>query len=98
MYFVVTRHDKPNSLDLRLRERPGHLKYLETVVDRIVFGGALLGRDGAQNGSVLIIDVQDIAAATAFAEADPYVQAGLFAATSIEPFRPVFRDGAWLSS
>jgi hypothetical protein len=96
MYFVVTRHDKPNSLELRLCERPRHLTYLETVIDRIVFGGALLGQDGKQNGSVLVIEVHDMAAATAFADADPYVEAGLFAVTSIEPFRPVFRDGAWL--
>jgi uncharacterized protein len=96
MHFVITRHDKPDSLNLRLSERPRHLVYLETVLDRIVFGGALLGPDGKQNGSILVIDVPDMAAATAFADADPYVNAGLFAATLIEPFRPVFRDGAWL--
>src|SRR4051812_3223392 len=96
MHFVVTRRDKPNSLELRLSERPRHLIYLETVLGRIVFGGALLGQDGKQNGSVLMIDVPDRAAATAFAAADPYVEAGLFAATTIQPFRPVFRDGAWL--
>nr|WP_294523315.1 YciI family protein [uncultured Rhodopila sp.] len=86
MHFVVTRHDKPNSLALRLSERPGHLRYLETVIDRIVFGGALLGQDGKQNGSVLVIDVHDMASATAFADADPYVEAGLFAVTSVRYF------------
>ena len=33
MHFVITRHDKPNSLELRLLERPRHLVYLETVLD-----------------------------------------------------------------
>ncbi|HVZ06484.1 YciI family protein [Rhodopila sp.] len=96
MHFIVTRHDKPASLQLRLTERPRHLVYLETVLHQIVFGGALLGPDGTQNGSILVIDAPDLAAAQAFADADPYVDVGLFAETRIEPFRPVFRDGAWL--
>jgi uncharacterized protein YciI len=93
MYFVVTRHDKPMSYELRLSVRPRHLDYLRVVMDRIVYGGALMGPDGTQNGSILVIDVADHAAALAFADADPFVTAGLFAETSIEPFRPVFRDG-----
>ena len=96
MLFAVTRHDKPNSLDLRLSERPTHLGYLETVLDKIMYGGALLDDTGKQVGSILIIDVVDAAAADAFAIADPYVDAGLFATTSIQRFRLVFKDGAWL--
>ena len=96
MLFAVTRHDRPGSLALRLSERPIHLEYLETVLDKIVYGGALLGNDGKQNGSILIIDVADEAAAGAFADADPYVEAGLFASTVIRAFRPVFKDGGWL--
>jgi uncharacterized protein YciI len=96
MYFAVTRHDKPDSLPLRLSERPRHLEYLKTVLDRIVYGGALLDAEGKQIGSVLIIDVADRAAADRFADADPYVEIGLFDHTEVEPFRPVFRDGAWL--
>ena len=96
MIFAVIRHDKPNSLALRQSERPEHLKYLATVLDKIVYGGALLGEHGDQDGSILIIDVADRAAAEAFAVADPYVDAGLFAATAVEQFRPVFKNGAWL--
>ena len=96
MLFAVIRHDKPNSLDLRLSERPKHLLYLETVLDKIVYGGALLDDAGKQVGSILIIDVADAAEADAFAIADPYVDAGLFATTSVRQFRRVFKDGAWL--
>jgi uncharacterized protein len=96
MLFAVTRHDRPGSLALRLSERPAHLKYLETVLDKIMYGGALLDNDDKQIGSILIIDVIDEAAANAFADADPYVEAGLFASTVIRAFRPVFKDGAWL--
>jgi uncharacterized protein YciI len=96
MLFAVTRHDKPNSLDLRLSERPRHLGYLETVLDKIMYGGALLDDAGKQIGSILIIDVADAAAADAFAIADPYVDAGLFTTTLIRRFRLVFTDGRWL--
>ena len=96
MLFTVTRHDKPNHLALRLSERPRHLVYLNSVLDKIMYGGALLDGDGKQNGSVLVIDVIDEAAAESFAAADPYVGAGLFATTTIQRFRAVFRDGAWL--
>ncbi|MDR3533767.1 MAG: YciI family protein [Rhodopila sp.] len=96
MLFAVIRHDKPNSLDLRLSERPKHLEYLKTVLDKIMYGGALLDDDGKQVGSVLMIDVADKAAAEAFADADPFVDAGLFASTAIRGFRPVFKDGDWL--
>ncbi|MEA2788133.1 MAG: hypothetical protein QOG73_539, partial [Acetobacteraceae bacterium] len=34
MLFAVIRHDKPNSLSLRLSERPKHLEYLKTVLDK----------------------------------------------------------------
>jgi len=96
MLFAVIRHDKPNSLALRKSERPEHLKYLETVLHCIVYGGALLNERGEQDGSILIIDVADRAAAESFAITDPYVDAGLFAETNIEQFRHVFKDGAWL--
>ncbi|HEX3574666.1 MAG TPA: YciI family protein [Rhodopila sp.] len=96
MLFAVIRHDKPNSLGLRLSERPRHLEYLATVLDKIIYGGALLDDEGKQIGSMLIIDVADKAAADAFAVADPYVDAGLFASTSVRQFRQVFKDGGWL--
>ncbi|HYZ24640.1 MAG TPA: YciI family protein [Rhodopila sp.] len=96
MLFAIIRNDRPNSLALRLSERPKHLEYLATVLDKIVYGGALLDGYGKQNGSILIIDVTDRAAAATFADADPYVDAGLFASTIIQEFRHVFKDGAWL--
>jgi uncharacterized protein YciI len=96
MLFAVIRHDKPNSLSLRLSERPKHLQYLETVLNQITYGGALLDGDGKQIGSILIIDAADKTAADAFAIADPYVDAGLFAETVVRQFRPVFKDGAWI--
>jgi uncharacterized protein len=94
MLFAVIRHDKPGGFGLRQSERPKHLVYLERVTSCIASGGALLDDSGQQNGSILIIDVADRAAAEEFAATDPYVAAGLFASTYISAFRPVFKDGA----
>jgi uncharacterized protein len=96
MLFAVIRHDKPHSLSLRLSQRPKHLEYLKSVLDKIVYGGALIDDEGKQIGSMLIIDVTGKAEAEAFADADPFVEANLFASTSVRQFNPVFKDGNWL--
>jgi uncharacterized protein len=54
-----------------LSERPRHLEYLEVVLEKIMYGGALLDDEGKQVGSILLIETTDRAAAEAFASADP---------------------------
>jgi uncharacterized protein YciI len=93
MLFVLICTDKPASLDLRLATRPQHLAYIETYQDRIVQAGALLDTDQRACGSLLIIDVEDHAAAAGFAEADPYGRAGLFESVIIRPYRQVVVAG-----
>jgi uncharacterized protein YciI len=39
-------------------------------------------------GSMLIVELPDMAAAEAFAEADPYARAGLFERVEIRAWRP----------
>lgn len=94
MLFAVIRHDKPDSVALRLSTRPTHLDYLKTVQHLIKSGGAVLNDAGHQVGSILIVDVANREAAEQFAATDPFVAAGLFASTEIAPFRMVFADGA----
>ena len=93
MLFAIVCTDRPASLDLRLATRPAHLAYLTTYADRIVHGGPMLDADGRPCGSLLLVDVEDRAAAEGFAMSDPYAKAGLFEATVIRGFRAVFRDG-----
>jgi len=93
MLFALICTDKPASLDLRLATRPQHLAYIETYQDRIVQAGGLLDADGRACGSLLIIDVEDHAAAAGFAESDPYARAGLFESVIIRPYRQVFAGG-----
>lgn len=94
MLFAVICTDRPGSLDLRLATRPTHLAYLTTYADRLIEAGPLLDADGRPAGSLLLIDVEDRAAAEGFAASDPYAKAGLFESTVIRPFRTVFKDRA----
>jgi uncharacterized protein YciI len=96
MLYAIVRLDKPNSLGLRMSERPKHLEYLKSVLEKIVYGGPLLDDGGMQIGSMLIIDVVDQAEADSFANNDPFVDVGLFAQTLVHAFRPLFKEGAWL--
>ncbi|MDZ5646453.1 YciI family protein [Nitrospirillum sp. BR 11828] len=90
MHFAITCTDKPGHLDLRLATRPRHLEYLDGQVDHIVVAGPLLDAEGKPTGSLLVVDFPDEAAAQAFAAADPYAEAGLFASVTIQPFRVVY--------
>ena len=93
MLFALICTDRPASLDLRLATRPAHIAYLTTYADRVVQGGPLLDPDGRPCGTLLLIDVEDRAAAEGFAATDPYARAGLFEATVIRAYRAVLRDG-----
>lgn len=93
MLFAIIAEDKPGALELRLATRPTHLDYLDGQVEMLVQAGPVLDAEGKPCGSVLIVEAADQAAAEAFAAADPYAQAGLFARVSIRPFRQVYAGG-----
>ena len=94
MLFAIICTDRPNSLDTRLAAREAHLRYLTTYEDRIVQAGPLLDLDGRPCGSLLMVDVEDRAAAEGFAASDPYAGVNLFESVVIRGYRTVFRDGA----
>jgi len=58
--------------------------------DRLMIAGPLLGDDGVTvQGSLLVIEAADRAAAEAFAAGDPYAKAGLFESVTIKAFKKV---------
>jgi uncharacterized protein YciI len=93
MLFAIVCEDKPAALALRLATRPTHIEYLDSQVEALVQAGPVLDGAGKPCGSVLIVEAADQAAAEAFAAADPYAKAGLFAKVSIRPFRQVYAGG-----
>lgn len=94
MHFILICEDKPGALDLRLANRDAHLAYARaTGVVRAA--GPTLAEDGqTMNGSLLVIEVADRAAAEAFAAGDPYAKAGLFQTVTIRPWRWVIGNPA----
>ena len=96
--FAIIATDRPDSLDLRASTRPAHLDHAQSIGARLKFAGPFL-TDAAEpkpRGSLLIIEADDLAAAEAFAAADPYARAGLFEAVRVEPLAAAL--GSWLAS
>ncbi len=98
MRYVIIGRDVPNSLEQRLAARPDHLARLTALRDagRLVLAGPCPAIDAADpgpagfSGSVIIADFESLEAARAWADADPYVAAGVYAAVEILPFKQVF--------
>ncbi|MHA1600470.1 MAG: YciI family protein [Alphaproteobacteria bacterium] len=91
MHFAIICIDKPGSGEIRKNARPAHLEHLEKHRPQILVTGPMLAEDGeTPNGSLLILDFADMAAAKAFAAGDPYAQAGLFESVTIKQWRKVF--------
>jgi uncharacterized protein YciI len=85
--FVLSCIDRPGSLERRMAAREAHLAYLAGHADRVRLAGPFLGADGQPVGSMLVIDAADLAAAQAFADADPYRLADLFQSVDIRAWR-----------
>ena len=88
--FLLLCTDRPDARELRAATRPDHLAYLEAHAAAVRLGGPWLDpADGAPLGSMLVIKAEDLAGAQAFAAADPYARAGLFAQVTVAPWRLV---------
>ena len=90
MLFVFDCRDKPDHVQVRLDNRGAHLEYLASFREHVLMAGPTLSEDGStMSGSVLILDLEDRAAAEAFAVNDPYAKAGLFERVTIHQWRKV---------
>jgi uncharacterized protein len=90
MHVAIIGFDRADAGGLRAETRPAHLAYLKALKARILEVGPLLSADGsAPIGSLIIVEVDDLAAAEAIAAADPYGKAGLFAELRVVPWRRV---------
>ncbi|WP_282754584.1 YciI family protein [Desulfuromonas thiophila] len=92
MLYVIHAQDKPGQLAVRQQNRPTHVAYLKNLGERLFAAGPTLDEQGDMNGSVVILDCADLAAAQEFARNDPYAQAGLFAQVSIQPWKKVLPE------
>ncbi|EEY98289.1 hypothetical protein VOA_002109 [Vibrio sp. RC586] len=98
MWYIIFSQDVENSLEKRMSVRPKHLERLQSLQDegRLLTAGPMPAIDSDNpgqagfTGSVVIADFVSLAEAQAWADADPYVAAGVYANVIVKPFKKVF--------
>ena len=88
MLITLIARDKSGSINVRKDNRADHLSYIDAtgVVSQ---AGPLLDEAGEMAGSLVILDVVDMAAAQRWADNDPYAKAGLFAKVELIEWKKV---------
>jgi uncharacterized protein YciI len=96
MLFAFICNDKPDHLAVRTATRPDHLAYLKDLNSKgaLKFAGPFVDADGKPNGTLSVIEAEDLKAAEAIAASDPYAKAGLFAQVEIRPWTWVVNNPA----
>ncbi|MEM8578340.1 MAG: YciI family protein [Pseudomonadota bacterium] len=89
MLIALHALDKDGAADLRQANRSDHLAYLEASAAQVVMAGPLQNEMGGMIGSLIVLDLPDMDAARAWAEADPYAKAGLFKDVQLHPWKKV---------
>jgi len=95
MWYAITGIDNDNSLERRQRARPAHLERLKTLFDegRLLLAGpfpAIDAEDPGQagfTGSLIVASFDSLDVAQRWADADPYVAAGVYREVQVKPFR-----------
>ncbi|WP_435104771.1 YciI family protein [Arhodomonas sp. AD133] len=97
MYYAIWSEDVEDSLPLRQPVRADHLARLETLREegRLLLAGPLPAIDSEDpgpagfTGSLVIAEFESLDAAQAWADADPYVAAGVYRCVTVKPFKRV---------
>ena len=88
MRVALVCTDKPGALQTRLDNRAAHLAHIEAT-GVVEMAGPFLDPDGQMCGSLIVLNVESLTEAEAWAAADPYAQAGLFEAVKITEWKKV---------
>ena len=94
MWYAIVGIDVPDSLDRRQSARPAHLARLEALKaeGRMRLAGPFPAIDAADPGpagyagSLIVAEFESLQAAREWADADPYVAAGVYARVDVRPF------------
>ena len=97
MLYAIIASDVANSLEKRLAARPAHIERLQqlTAEGRVVLAGphpAIDSNDPGDagfSGSLIVAEFDSLAAAQAWADADPYIAAGVYEQVVVKPFKQV---------
>lgn len=97
MLYMIHAEDIPGSLEQRLAARPAHLERLKALQQEghLVLAGPLPAIDSLDpgtagfSGSLVVAEFPSLAIAQAWADADPYAAAGVYAKITVKPFKKV---------
>ena len=88
MLIALIARDKPGALPIRMENRPAHVEYLKSG-SAVQQAGPLLNDAGEMCGSLIILEVADMAEAEDWVAHDPYGKAGLFESVELIPWNRV---------
>jgi uncharacterized protein len=95
MWYAIMAEDAPNSLEKRMAARPAHLARLKALQEagRLLLAGPFPAIDSVDpgpagfSGSLIVAEFADLEAAKAWADQDPFVEAGVYIKVDVKPFR-----------
>jgi uncharacterized protein len=98
MLYVIVGQDIPNSLEKRMAARPAHVARLQALQEegRLLLAGPFPAVDAVDpgpagfSGSLIVAEFPSLTDAETWAEADPYIVAGVYAQVTVNPFRKTF--------
>lgn len=97
MWYAIISEDVENSLELRAKARAAHLDRMKSLTDqgRLLLAGPHPAIDTEDpgpagfSGSLVVADFPSLEDAQEWADADPYVEAGVYANVVVKPFKRV---------
>ncbi|MDA8646434.1 YciI family protein [Porticoccaceae bacterium] len=97
MWYSIVSEDVDSSLALRKKARPDHLQRLMDLKEqgRLLVAGPNPAIDNVDpgesgfTGSIIIAEFDNLEAAVAWADSDPYVAACVYKNVTVKPFKAV---------
>ena len=97
MLYAIISQDRDGSLEDRLKARPAHVERLVALKEtgRLVLAGphpAIDSPDPGEagfTGSLVVADFSSLDDARTWADADPYMAAGVYDNVTVKPFKKV---------
>ena len=97
MWYAIISEDHPGTLEQRVAARPAHLERLQALQNegRLLLAGphpAIDSEDPGNagfTGSLVVAEFDALESAQRWADADPYIDAGVYARVTVKPFKKV---------